>query len=87
MNKMDWSDKEVAKDLEKILRHHAADPRMIVEALIDKVNELSNERQEETSKLLRLAGEGLVEDGNEGRLSQLAPLIHRRHCEHRRFGI
>jgi hypothetical protein len=66
MSKLDWGDKEIAKELEKILRHHAADPRMIVEALIDKVNELSNEREEESNKLLRQAGEGLLEDGNEG---------------------
>jgi hypothetical protein len=65
--KLDWNDKEIARDVEKILRNEAADPRKIVEALIDKVRDLSVERDEETNKALRLAGEGMLEDGNDGK--------------------
>jgi hypothetical protein len=66
MTKLDWNDKEIARDVEKILRNDAADPRMIVEALIDKVRDLSIERDEESNKALRLA-EGMLEDGNDGK--------------------
>lgn len=69
MSKLDWGDKEVARDIEKVLKNNAADPRMIVEALIDQVRDLSIEREEETNKALRLAGLGLMEDGNDGSTS------------------
>lgn len=77
MSKLDWGDKEIAKDIEKVLKNNAADPRMIVEALIDKVRDLSVEREQETNKALRSEGLGLMEDENDGHYTLL--LSNNRH--------
>jgi hypothetical protein len=66
MNKLDWGDKEIARQIEKVFRHPDADPRRITEALLDKICQLTNQQTEESNKQVRMDRNGLKEDGNDG---------------------